>query len=82
MKSRQEEALRLKELGNSKFTEGQYEVAIDLYTSALSVCLLSYAKDRAILYANRAAARVRMVCTGFLRVRCRWLLSDMLCCLV
>jgi hypothetical protein len=63
IKVKQEEALRLKELGNNKFTEGQYEAAIDLYTSAISVCLLSHANDRAILYANRAAARARMVCT-------------------
>ena len=58
---RRNEAQRLKDLGNVQYNESQYEKAIEYYTDALAVCLLCHANDRAILYANRAAAKVKLV---------------------
>ena len=61
LQSRRSEALHLKEQGNEHYNGGHYEKAIETYTDALAVCLLSHTNDRAILYANRAAAKVKMV---------------------
>jgi tetratricopeptide (TPR) repeat protein len=57
---RRQEALRLKELGNSYFAESRFEAAIVAYTDALAECLLCHNTDRAIIYANRAAAKMRL----------------------
>jgi hypothetical protein len=58
---RQTEARRLKELGNKEYNESRFETAIEFYTDALAACLLCHSIDRAILYANRAAAKVKLV---------------------
>lgn len=51
--------MALKNKGNDLFAKGLYEEAASTYTEALRVCPLSFEKDRAILYANRGAARVK-----------------------
>ena len=51
-----QEAIRLKEKGNSYYKGGLYDLAIQCYTGALGVCSDQYKQDKAILYQNRAAA--------------------------
>ena len=43
------------------FKNGQFHEAALVYTSGLKECPLSCSKDRSILYANRAAARAKLV---------------------
>jgi len=56
-----EEAVHLKELGNKHFNSGCFEAAVVSYTDALAMCLLCHSADRAIIYANRAAAKSKLV---------------------
>lgn len=58
--SRKEDAVRLKELGNKHFNSGSFEAAIVSYTDALATCLLCHTVDRAIMYSNRAAAKMKL----------------------
>lgn len=58
--SRKEEAVRLKELGNKHFNSGRFEAAVVSYTDALATCLLCHSVDRAIMYSNRAAAKMKL----------------------
>lgn len=46
--------------GNEKFKIGEFEESIDFYTKGLKICPLSYKKDRAILYSNRAASKMKL----------------------
>lgn len=58
--NKHKEAIEQKNEGNNKFKDGLYEDAADTYTKGLKMCPISYNKDRAILYANRAAARAKL----------------------
>lgn len=57
---RRNEAQKLKEQGNEYFRTGSYKTAIRTYSRALRTCPLKYAKDRAIMYSNRAACKMRL----------------------
>lgn len=46
--------------GNDKFKIGEFEESIDFYTKGLKICPLSYSKDRAVLYSNRAASKMKL----------------------
>ncbi|XP_015171030.1 PREDICTED: tetratricopeptide repeat protein 1 [Polistes dominula] len=54
-----DEAEKLKNEGNTSFKDGDYVKAISLYTQGLQTCPLTYSKERAILYSNRAAAKIK-----------------------
>ncbi|XP_035780438.1 tetratricopeptide repeat protein 1-like [Anopheles albimanus] len=50
----------LKQQGNELFKRGDHRQSALVYTSALRVCPLDSKEDRAILYANRAAAKCKL----------------------
>jgi len=52
-------AKKLKEEGNKQFQEENYEESIKLYTKALLQCPLQEKDYRALLYSNRAAAKIK-----------------------
>uniref|UniRef100_A0A2M3ZB51 Uncharacterized protein n=1 Tax=Anopheles braziliensis TaxID=58242 RepID=A0A2M3ZB51_9DIPT len=53
-------AEELKQQGNELFKRGEHRQSALVYTSALRVCPLDSKEDRAILYANRAAAKSKL----------------------
>ena len=53
----------LKEQGNELFRCGSYKSAIKLYSRALRKCPLKFAKDRSIVYSNRAVCKLKLVST-------------------
>lgn len=53
-------AQEMKEEGNELFRCGSYKSAIRIYSRALRTCPLKYAKDRAIMYSNRGACKMRL----------------------
>ncbi|XP_005231779.1 tetratricopeptide repeat protein 1 [Falco biarmicus] len=60
---RRKESTGLKEKGNEQFKKGDYGEAEDSYTKALQICPACFQKDRAILFSNRAAAKMKQVKT-------------------
>lgn len=56
-----EEAEKLKNQGNDFFKKGDYMEAVSIYTQGLQTCPLAYNKERSILYANRAAAKSKLL---------------------
>lgn len=56
-----EEAEKLKNQGNDFFKKGDYAEAVSMYTQGLQTCPLAYNKERSILYANRAAAKAKLL---------------------
>ncbi|XP_073970355.1 tetratricopeptide repeat protein 1-like [Rhodnius prolixus] len=52
------EAAELKKTGNEQYKNCQFQEAVTTYTLALRTCPLCYNKDRAMLYANRGAAKL------------------------
>lgn len=56
-----EEAEKLKNQGNDCFKKGEYLEAVSMYTQGLQTCPLAYSKERSILYANRAAAKSKLL---------------------
>ncbi|XP_041477099.1 tetratricopeptide repeat protein 1-like [Lytechinus variegatus] len=54
-----EEAQSHKAKGNNLFKQDEFLDAISSYSQALEVCPLCFKKERSIMYANRAACRVR-----------------------
>ncbi|XP_053681197.1 tetratricopeptide repeat protein 1 [Anopheles nili] len=54
------ESNELKQQGNEFFKQGEHRRSVEIYTSALRLCPLDYAENRAILYANRAAAKAKL----------------------
>ncbi|WAR22060.1 TTC1-like protein [Mya arenaria] len=57
---RKEESQVLKDNGNQLFRDGSYKSALRVYSRALRVCPIKFAKDRAILYSNRAACKMKL----------------------
>jgi len=55
-----DEAQEFKTSGNAQFKEGEYLPSVSSYSNALRVCPRAYPKDRSIMYANRAAARLHL----------------------
>lgn len=60
IEAQKEEALSLKNKGNDHFRNASYNEAIQAYTQALNTCPLKCSAERAVLYANRAAAKVNL----------------------
>ncbi|XP_060084606.1 tetratricopeptide repeat protein 1-like [Ylistrum balloti] len=54
------EAQCCKEEGNKLFKDQSYKEAIRCYTRALHICPLSFPKDRAIMFSNRAVCKVKL----------------------
>ncbi|NWZ67263.1 TTC1 protein, partial [Acrocephalus arundinaceus] len=59
---RRKESTGLKEKGNEHFKKGDYGEAEDSYTKALQICPACFQKDRAVLFSNRAAAKMKQKC--------------------
>ncbi|XP_040005867.1 tetratricopeptide repeat protein 1 [Xiphias gladius] len=58
--SRRQQSLTLKEKGNSQFKAGDWLEAEHSYTEALVLCPVCFSRERAILFSNRAAARLHL----------------------
>ncbi|XP_028451742.1 tetratricopeptide repeat protein 1 [Perca flavescens] len=58
--SRQQQSLALKEKGNSQFKAGDWAEAERSYTEALGFCPVCFSRERAVLFSNRAAARLHL----------------------
>ena len=58
---RRQSAQMLKVEGNELFRCGSYKSAIKVYSRALRTCPLKYAKDRSIMYSNRAVCKLKLV---------------------
>lgn len=58
--SRRQQSLALKEKGNSLFKAGDWVEAQRSYTEALVLCPLAFSQERAVLFSNRAAARLHL----------------------
>ncbi|KAJ1128648.1 hypothetical protein NDU88_007023 [Pleurodeles waltl] len=56
---RKEESGRCKDQGNTEFKKGDYIEAENSYTQGLQICPACYQKERAVLFSNRAAARMK-----------------------
>ncbi|NXM91850.1 TTC1 protein, partial [Oenanthe oenanthe] len=59
---RRKESTGLKEKGNEHFKKGDYGEAEESYTKALQICPACFQKDRAVLFSNRAAAKMKQKC--------------------
>ncbi|XP_029704477.1 tetratricopeptide repeat protein 1 isoform X1 [Takifugu rubripes] len=58
--SRRQQSLTLKEKGNSHFKDGKWLEAEQSYKEALVLCPVCFSKERAVLFSNRAAARLHL----------------------
>ncbi|XP_061658435.1 tetratricopeptide repeat protein 1 [Syngnathoides biaculeatus] len=58
--SRRLRSLTLKDEGNCHFKSGDWSTAEQSYTQALRLCPRSFGQERAVLFSNRAAARLHM----------------------
>ncbi|XP_047463410.1 tetratricopeptide repeat protein 1 [Mugil cephalus] len=58
--SRRQQSFTLKETGNSHFKAGDWTEAERSYTEALVLCPVGFSRDRAVLFSNRAAARLHL----------------------
>ncbi|KAF2980983.1 hypothetical protein EK904_000929, partial [Melospiza melodia maxima] len=56
---RRKESTGLKEKGNEHFKKGDFGEAEESYTKALQICPACFQKDRAVLFSNRAAAKMK-----------------------
>jgi hypothetical protein len=61
LKRLRKEAEAFKSKGNEQFKAGKYRESAQTYTLALRTCPLSFDQDRAVMYSNRAAAKVKLV---------------------
>ncbi|XP_046975608.1 tetratricopeptide repeat protein 1 [Vanessa cardui] len=50
----------LKTMGNLAFKNEEYERSIEKYTEALKICPLQFNEQRAVLYCNRSAAKLKL----------------------
>ena len=53
--------MQLKKEGNELYKEKENDAAVKKYSEALDKCPLTFVDDRAVFFANRAAAKVAMV---------------------
>ncbi|XP_026325005.1 tetratricopeptide repeat protein 1-like [Hyposmocoma kahamanoa] len=53
-------AEELKKSGNEAFKDGDYERSIEKYTEGLRICPLQFSQQRAVLYCNRSAAKMKL----------------------
>ncbi|KAI3374083.1 hypothetical protein L3Q82_022649, partial [Scortum barcoo] len=60
VQSRRQQSLTLKEKGNSQFKAGDWLVAERSYKEALGLCPVCFSRERAVLFSNRAAARLHL----------------------
>lgn len=60
LEANKEKADNMKLEANALFKNNQAEEAIDLYTEALKICPLKASKERAVLFGNRAAAKIKL----------------------
>jgi tetratricopeptide (TPR) repeat protein len=60
LQQNKEKAECLKVEGNDLFKGGQYEESVTCYTNGLKLCPIRCGNERAILYANRAAAKSKL----------------------
>ncbi|XP_036342001.1 tetratricopeptide repeat protein 1 [Rhagoletis pomonella] len=60
LQQNKEQSDRMKLEGNELFKAEEPLRAIEIYTSALHICPTSCTKERAILYCNRAAAKIKL----------------------
>ncbi|XP_047234834.1 tetratricopeptide repeat protein 1 isoform X2 [Girardinichthys multiradiatus] len=58
--SRRQQSVKLKEAGNSLFKAGDWKEAERSYTEALALCPVCFSRERAVLFSNRAAARLHL----------------------
>ena len=58
---RRQDAISMKKSANELYVSSQHKEAIAIYTEALDLCPLCFEEDRAILLANRAAAKIKLV---------------------
>ncbi|KAG8008353.1 Macrophage colony-stimulating factor 1 receptor 2, partial [Nibea albiflora] len=58
--SRKQQSLTLKEQGNKQFKAGDWLEAERSYKEALVLCPVCFSKERAVLFSNRAAARLHL----------------------
>lgn len=56
----QRQAQIYKKTGNDLFRNENYSDAMDFYSKGLQICPLCFAKDRSIMYSNRAACKLRL----------------------
>ncbi|CAG2067020.1 unnamed protein product, partial [Timema podura] len=54
-------AQHYKTVGNNQFKSGEYKESALSYTLALRTCPLAFHEDRAVLFANRAATKMKLV---------------------
>ncbi|KAK2882358.1 tetratricopeptide repeat protein 1 [Channa argus] len=58
--SQRQQSLTLKEKANNLFKAGDWSVAERSYTEALGLCPVCFTRERAVLFSNRAAARLHL----------------------
>ncbi|CAL1547172.1 unnamed protein product [Lymnaea stagnalis] len=49
----------IKDEGNIKFRQGDFDDAVAAYTEALEICPLIFHKERSVMFANRAACKMK-----------------------
>uniref|UniRef100_A0A1A9ZAD0 Tetratricopeptide repeat protein 1 n=1 Tax=Glossina pallidipes TaxID=7398 RepID=A0A1A9ZAD0_GLOPL len=60
LEANKEKAINMKLEANELFKNDKSMDAIEIYTEALKICPTKYSKERAILYGNRAAAKIKI----------------------
>lgn len=60
LEANKEKANQMKLEANQLFKNNQAGEAVDIYTEALKICPLKDSKERAVLYGNRAAAKIKL----------------------
>ncbi|XP_059206893.1 tetratricopeptide repeat protein 1 [Centropristis striata] len=58
--TRRKESFTLKETGNAQFKAGDWLAAGRSYSEALALCPVCFSRERAVLFSNRAAARLHL----------------------
>ncbi|TMW54007.1 hypothetical protein DOY81_000939 [Sarcophaga bullata] len=60
LEANKQKANQMKLEANELFKNNQAGEAVDIYTEALKICPLKDSKERAVLYGNRAAAKIKL----------------------
>lgn len=61
LEERRRKSQEIKEEGNRVFKEGNFRLAVDLYSEGLVCCPTSCHEERSVLLSNRAAARFHLI---------------------